>query len=246
MIQIKPLVDVKPGDPIRSESWNNIQADITAICTELNRSYGTLSVAVKNKADGNPITNATVTVIPTGDVARPVRTGLYKGGGLKKYQVLQLLSGAYDVTVEADRFRPQNKPITMDGAGNPLDVVMDMEENSKPMSDLCGLSLAEAMKTVTEDGFQVGRIIDSHGKDIPPGAVPDDAVNNLVLGQVPAYGMLASIGSLVKIHIAARAEYAEKVKVPDLRGLTLEEAKAKLEAIGLVLGETSNIGTPIR
>ena len=243
IIPPKPLIDVQPGDPIRSEDWNNILAAVRVVYTELSKTVGTLSVVVKNKADGNPIPNAIVTVIPTGETGRAVRTGVYAGADLKKHQVPQLLSGAYNVVVETEGFGSQTKPVTMDEAGNPLEIIFEMEESLFPMPSLFGRGLEEAIKVAKTAGFQVGRIIDSHGKDIPSEAVPDDAKTLAVLGQVPEPGTPFPKNGPVLIHVAAKAEFVERVKVPDLRGLNLEEAKAKLEASHLVLGETSNVGS---
>ena len=46
--------------------------------------------------------------------------------------------------------------------------------------------------------------------------------------------------SALQLHISAKV--AQEVKVPDLSGLTLNEAKQQLAALGLALGETRNLG----
>lgn len=250
MITSPPLIDVKPGDPITSQSWNNVLLAIRTIYDALNKSLGALSIIVKNKANGNPIRNAIVTVVPTGDTGRPIRTGLYAsgdankyGGAVNKYLVHQLMPGAYDVVGEAEGFNSETRPITMDQVGSSLELVIEMiaKELVFPMPILFGMALNIAVDAVTKEGFQVGRIIDSHGKEIPPGAIPDEAKVAAVLGQVPEPGTLIPKNTPVHIHISAKAEFVERVKVPSLLGLTLEEAKAKLEASRLVLGETTKV-----
>lgn len=246
MITPPPLIDVKPGDPITSQSWNNVNQAIRILYDALNKSLGTLAVTVKNKADGNPVRAAVVTATPTGDSGRPLRVGLFAGAGANVYQIQQLLPGAYDVTIEADGYNAETRTIAMDQNGSDQPVTVDLTATQLlfPMPNLFGLALNEAVdKVVTEGGFQVGRIIDSHGQEIPPGAITEDAKLAAVLNQVPEAGMPIPKNTPVQIHISAKAEFAERIKVPDLRGLTLEEAKAKLEASRLVVGETGNLGT---
>jgi len=72
-------------------------------------------------------------------------------------------------------------------------------------------------------------------------AIPEEAKGARVLGQMPDPGTLIAKNAPIQIHISAKAEYAERIKVPDLRGLTLEEAKAKLESVHLVLGRTETV-----
>ena len=43
------------------------------------------------------------------------------------------------------------------------------------------------------------------------------------------------------VHVSAVSEVLERVKVPDLRGLSLAKAKAVLESAGLVLGTTTTV-----
>jgi len=245
MITPPPLIDVKPGDPITSQNWNNVNQAIRILYDALNKSLGTLAVTVKNKADGNPVRAAIVTATPTGDSGRPLRVALFAGAGANVYQMQQLLPGAYDVVIEADGYNSETRPITMDpnGSDQPLTIELTATQLLFPMPNLFGLALNEAVdKVVTQGGFQVGRIIDSHGQEIPPGAITEDAKLAAVLGQVPEPGTPIPKNTPVQIHISAKAEFAERVKVPDLRGLTLEEAKAKLEASRLVVGETGNLG----
>jgi hypothetical protein len=244
MITIPPLVNVSPGDPVTSEGWNNVLTAVQAVVKFLNATKGTLVVQVRNQADGNPIPTALVTVKPTGDTDRPTRTALFAGGDVNAYQVDQLLPGAYDVLVEADGFTSETRSITMPDSGDPLTVPVDMAvtEASFPVPNLFGLPLNQALGNVTQLGFTVGRIIDAHGNEIPAGAVPDEAQTASVLGQWPLAGAGVAKSTPVFLHVSAKAEFLQRVNVPDLSGLTLEDAKALLEASGLSLGDTSTVG----
>jgi hypothetical protein len=242
-----PLTDAKPGDPITSQNWNNILVAIRTIYDALNKTLGTLTVHVKNRANGNPIPDALVTVIPTGDPTQPVRTGLYAGSNVNAYHVTQLAGGTYGLVVEAKDFNPETRPITMDQAGGSQNLTVELLEKPKDalflVPNVFGLPLNEAIEIVRRKDFQIGRIIDSHGKEIAPAAqLADEVKLASVLNQVPDPETLMEKNAAIQLHISARAEFAERVRVPDLRGLSLEEAKAKLEASRLVLGETSNVG----
>jgi hypothetical protein len=242
MITPPPLIDVTPGDPISSEQWNNVLQALRNVYEALNKSFGLLSINVRNQVNGNPIPDAIVTLIPTNDDGRPVRSAQFAGGTINRYQVPQLVPGAYNMIVEALGFRTEQREITVEASGT-QEVVIDMTalEVLSRMPNLFGRLLNEAMDIITRIQLQTGRIIDSHGAEIAPGNVPADKRQLVVLSQVPETGAPVARNTPVQLHVSAKAEFTEKVRVPDLRGLTLEEAKAKLEANRLALGRTGSV-----
>ncbi len=262
MITPPALVDAHPGDPITSEQWNNVLEAVRRVYEAMNKNLGALAIKVVNNADNIPIRGAIVTVKPivaelgrvsfgdttlaeppSADPNRPSRPALFVGGGEDYYQVSQLLPGFYNVTVEAAGFITRGLPIAMPDDGNPMRTTVQMTaaQTLLPMPNLFGLTLTEALVAVKAKEFQVISIIDSHGKDTPATAIPDEAKGARVLGQMPDPGTLIAKDAPIRIHISAKAEYAERIKVPDLRGLTLEEAKARLESLHLVLGKTETV-----
>jgi len=84
----------------------------------------------------------------------------------------------------------------------------------------------------------LGRVIDAHGSNIPADAVPEEVRDASVLGQLPVAGSLVPANTPFLLHISAKAEYLERVKVPDVRGMSIADARAALEAAGLVVGDT--------
>jgi len=108
------------------------------------------------------------------------------------------------------------------------------------MPNLFGLPVNVAMDQAASAGLIVARIIDSYGTDIAPSGIPEPAKASPVLNQVPEAGEIVAKNAPVQLHISAKV--AQQVKVPSLAGLTIAEAKAQLEALGLVVGETSTIG----
>lgn len=242
MITPPPLIDVTPGDPISSEQWNNVLQAIRNVYEALNKSFGLLSINVRNQVNGNPIPDAIVTLIPKGDATRPVRSAQFAGGTVNRYQVPQLVPGAYTIVVEASGFRPEQREITVEASGT-QEVAIDLTalEVLSRMPNLFGKALNDAIDIITRSQLQAGRIIDSHGGEIAPGNIPTDKRQLIVLNQVPETGAPVAKNTPVQLHVSAKAEFAEKIRVPDLRGLTLEQAKARLEANRLVLGRTGSV-----
>lgn len=242
MITPPPLIDVKPGDPISSEQWNNVLQAIRNVYEALNKNFGLLSINVRNQDNGKPVADAVVTLIPKGDETRPVRVAQFAGGTVNRHQVPQLLPGAYSVVVEAAGFRPEQREINVEPAGT-LELAVDLAalEVLSKMPNLFGKTLGEAVDIIARSQLQAGRILDSHGGDIAPGNIPADKRQLIVLNQVPEANAPVARNAPVQLHVSAKAEFTERVRVPDLRGLTLEEAKVRLEASRLVLGRTGSV-----
>jgi hypothetical protein len=240
-----PLIDVSPGDPITSEGWNNIVDAVKTVVDYLNAQRGTLAIQVKDRGDGNPIRGAQVTVTPTGDPSRVTRSGLFAAGAVNAYQVDQLQPGSYDVQVEAAGFDPETRSITMPDSGESLSVAVEMAVTEALFAapNLFGISLTQALSNLTGQGFAIGRIIDSHGSDVALGSIPPEVQTASILGQWPPAGALSGKNTPFFLHVSAKAEYLQRVKVPNLLGLSLEDAKALLEANGLSLGDTTSVGT---
>ncbi|MEW6737248.1 MAG: PASTA domain-containing protein [Acidobacteriota bacterium] len=237
MIKPPRLISAKAGDPITSEKWNNVLQAIRNLYDELNKISATLTVEVKDNGNGNSIPNAIVTVVPTGDPVRPVRSGLYAGANIKRYLVENILPGTYNIIVEASGFTTETRGITISEKAEPLNISIPLKltEPLFKAPDIFGISLDKAVDIVARSGFLVSRIIDSHGKDIPPGAIPADVATALVLGQVPEAGALLPRNTPIRIHIAAQGEVIKPgmVIVPNLVGLTVTDAQKKLTDLGL-------------
>ncbi len=62
-----------------------------------------------------------------------------------------------------------------------------------------------------------------------------------VINQVPEANLLHEIGDPVELLVSAKAAFVEQVTVPELKGMTLDEARAALKAANLVLGDTKTI-----
>jgi eukaryotic-like serine/threonine-protein kinase len=85
----------------------------------------------------------------------------------------------------------------------------------------------EATAKLEEEGLKVGEITKEVTQDVKPG---------IVLGQDPFPDTLVDEGTAVNLTVSAKPK---KVEVPNLIGMTLIEAGAKLEEVGLNLGTRS-------
>jgi hypothetical protein len=237
-----PLIKLNPGDPITAEGLHTVLIAMRSIYEALNRPLGSLTINVKNMDSGDLILGAIVSLIPKEGKERPIRTAPYAGSEVKSYIVHQLKPGSYTVVAEAKGFHCETRQITIDetGASQTITIEMSPEELLFPIPDLFGVPVKQAIDVAIQRGFRIIRIIDVHGQEISPSSVSGDLRKGLlVLNQVPEPGSLFPKNTLIQINISAKAEGAELVKVPNLKGYTIGEAQAKLDASSLVLGSTS-------
>ena len=244
MITPPALVDVKPGDPITSESWNTMLAAIRLLVDDANTQGGTLTVLVTDQATNAPLEAAAVVTASREDPPS-ARGAVLVGGESRRYQIDGLPPGGHELTVEAPDYSTQTRTIAMPDDGAPLSVTVEMTvlEARSPMPSLIGKQLSQALADLQAAGFTAGRVIDSHGVEFAPAAVPAASQALPVLGQFPIQGARVPLTAETFVHVSAVSEILERVKVPDLRGLSLSQAKATLEAAGLVLGDTTTVST---
>jgi hypothetical protein len=242
MITPPPLLVAAPGAPVTAEGWNNLRLAVLALYDALNQSPGTLTVQLRSKADNSLVVGARVTLVPSGEPVRAFRAAVYAGATVQSYQVLGLAPGAYDLVIEADGHATETRAVTMDAAGasQALSVELTPSVVTVVVPNLFGIAVNVAMQQVATVGLQVARVIDSYGTDLAPAGIPAEAKNSPVLNQVPEPGTVVPKNSAVQLHISAKV--AQQVKLPNLAGLTLAEAKQQLAALGLTVGETKTLG----
>jgi hypothetical protein len=233
MLTHPPLIDAHPGDPITSEGWNNLLQSVKTLYDALNKPQGTLVFKVVDKADSQPVFGAFVSLFAKTGGA--VRSAAFIGGALNAYVAFGVPLGSYSVVIEADDYAVENRDLEVleQEAAQETTVQMTLTSVTVRMPNLFGFTVSEAQLTVAGSGLQVGRIIDSHGNDIPPAAVPAALLSGRVLNQVPEAGVLMEASELVQLHISAKVEVKLPVKVPKLLGMTYAQAVEALEAVGL-------------
>ncbi len=244
MITLPPLLEAAPGNPITSEAWNNLRQGLLLLAETLNRQPGTLTAQLRSKADKSIVGNALVTLLPTGEPAdRLPRAAVYLGAAVQLFQVQGLVAGAYDLVVEAADHATEIRAVVMGGDGATQALTLELTPSVVPVlvPNLFGVAVNVAMQQLAAAGLQVSRVIDSYGTDLAPSGIPLEAANSPVLNQVPEPGTVVAKNTPVQLHISAKV--AQQVKVPNLAGLTLTEAKQQLVAAGLAVGETKTLGS---
>lgn len=235
MLTHPPLIDAHPGDPITSEAWNNLVQSIKTLYDALNKPQGTLLIKATDKATGAPLSDAFVSLIAKEGGAS--YSASFVGGPVKAYVVSGVPEGAYSLVIEAPGFSPDTRDLEVAGADAAQEIAVQMVRTlvTVPMPNLFGLRVNEAQLALAAASLNIGRIVDSHGNDIPPAAVPAELLPSLVLNQVPPPGFDADPKVPVSLHISAKVEVKLPVKVPNLTGMSYAEASAALEAVGLKL-----------
>ena len=96
--------------------------------------------------------------------------------------------------------------------------------------DVCGVSEVKAAEILRAAGFEVGKIA----------YVSSDMAAGRVISQsVSPFSSLAE-GSFVDLEVSMGAVHSVKT-VPDLSGLTVDEARERLAEVGLVIGRIYSI-----
>ncbi|WP_300455920.1 hypothetical protein [Desulfobacula sp.] len=237
-----PLITATPGDPITSEAWNNVIVSIKKLYEAYNQSASQLTIAVIDDGDNHVIKNAQITL--TSEKNPPV-IATYAGADIKKYIVRDISHGNYKLFVEADGYAGETRELVVPEGNAPVVTKIEMTKTlqQKSVANYFGLSLVAANSAIKEAGFLLNRIIDSHGKELTQADIKESGADVKVLNQVPEAGLNHTVGGPVALLVSAKAAVEQREKVPDLKGLSLNEARVALENLGLVLGETKTISS---
>jgi PASTA domain len=237
-----PLINATPGDPITSEAWNNLIISIKTLYEKQNQSTSQLTISVTDDKDNQVIKNAQITL--TSEKMSPIIAG-YAGADIKRYIVTDISKGNYKLVVEAENYAVETREIVIPEGNESVDTRIEMTKivQQKTMANYFGLSLVAADTAIKEAGFLLNRIIDSHGKELTQADIKDAGADIKVINQVPEAGLLHKAGGPVALLVSAKTAVEKRVTVPDLKGLSLNEARNALEDMGLVLGETNTISS---
>jgi|GEM_PF-188326 len=94
--------------------------------------------------------------------------------------------------------------------------------------DVVGLPKIEAQLLITQNKLLLGEVREEYNPSVPP---------NTVIAQDPPGESRLEAGKAVDIVVARGSQPQQTVTTPDVRGLSLAEAQARLEAAGLVRGQ---------
>lgn len=151
-----------------------------------------------------------------------------KKGKLK----LHINRNRYESSAEPDTILEQRPyPSKMVRGGRVVYVVVNVPPQKITVPLVSMKQEREAIALLENSGLKIGKVTTAASKDLKKG---------VVIGQYPPAFSLLSPGNLVNLQISSGPIYAT-VEVPDLRGLTLEEGKIKMEQIGLKLGYVKKV-----
>ncbi len=103
-------------------------------------------------------------------------------------------------------------------------------ENTVAVPNIAGQHLGEAAITLAASGLVLGTLNEAYHDTVSVGRV---------ISQTPLAGAAVSSGTAVAITLSLGKEPEPSVTVPDILGMTREEAEAALVAAGLLLGAVS-------
>lgn len=228
---IHPYVpkEVKAGEPVTAQGWNEIVKAVVAITQNLETSEATsLRVNVTN-ADADPLQTRVTAERDDGLTAEAVAPVAPSG----TFMFSMLKPGAYTIRASAPGFEAASAPITIPSSAT---LNLTMKAAAVKMPAIFGLTLPAALVTLKTANINVARVVDVAGRDVAP-ANPGTEYNSApVLLQLPSAGEFVTPSMTAQLVVAAALVTEASVEMPSLLGLTQTEAQKALENIGLVLG----------
>jgi hypothetical protein len=229
---IHPYVpkEVKPGEPVTAQGWNEIVKAVVALTGYLETSEATsLRVKVTN-ADADTLT-VRVTAVRDDGLAAEAVAPVSAGGD---FMFGALKPGSYTVAAEAPGFDSASAPVTI-----PTNATLNltMTPAAVKMPSVFGLELPEALATLKTAKINVSRVVDVAGRDVAPANPGAEYSRTPVLVQLPAAGEFVAPAMTARLVVAASLVAEAAVEMPSLIGLTQAEAQKALENIGLILGK---------
>ena len=222
---------VQPGQPITAQAWNEIVSNLAAVIEAVNAQAGqSLRVIVDNSSADPALIR--VNAIAEGEngavfeAARPVSPD-------KAHTLTGLPPGNYTIRAEAPGFAPTTAAVTLP---RPDPVTVKMDRADPLMPDVFALTLEAALSSLTTAGAVVKRVVDITGRDIAPANPGAEFLGSQVLMHLPEAGAPVPATSGVQLVVSAALEVEPTVVMPSLAGISLAEARAVLEDLGLVLG----------
>lgn len=236
-IETPPLAAAEPGRPITAEGWNGIVDALTALYGIV-ASFGSGLLEVTVTAAGAPVVGARVVAVPTGD-GQPV-LAVPPSGTRTSHLVTGVSEGTWQIQVDAPGFAPAEATATVPST-TPL--VVELVPVGPVVPDVFGQPLQSAFGTLTNAGHGIGLILDAFGKEVARTPIPTEYQNVPVLAQLPAAGTRLAPTGRVQLVVATTVSQAPIVTMPNLAGLTQDEAIRVLDQLGLRVGRIQVVST---
>lgn len=123
-------------------------------------------------------------------------------------------------------------PGTKIDIGSTVTLTVSAGTEGREVPDVTGLSYEDAANKLSGKGFSVNKS-ESYSSNVEKGNV---------ISQSPVSGQKAPVGSVITVNVSLGQE-DNKVRVPNIMGVTEDEAVAKLIEAGLAVGSTSQVNS---
>jgi serine/threonine-protein kinase len=128
--------------------------------------------------------------------------------------------------------RPRVGSVTKAGRSVGLDISVGQEKTPVPM--VFKLPVKRAQAAIENAGLRVGQILSEYSGSVPEGQV---------IGTAPGYGLKVPKGSAVDVTVSMGSQGT--LEMPLFTGMLLSRAKDALINDGLVLGQVSEVTSPL-
>ncbi len=233
------LVEASAGQPVTADAWNVIVNGLGALYDAV-LAIGTGSAEVDVRAGGQPVLGAAVTAVPQSSEAgeHPV-AAVPPFGTRTTYGIFGVNPGQWEIQVEAAGYQPAQQIVELPAAEP---VVVNLTAAGVAMPDLFALTLPDALARIREAELGVEMILDTAGSLVPHRSVPASHADSEVLVQSPEpQAVVDPARQRVRLVVAVAAGPAPEppaAEVPNLAGMTADEAGAALAAARLGIGST--------
>ena len=226
-----PLADVSPGQPVTAQAWNGQLSAIEALYDYLMSIDRGTVLRVLLTHEGKTLTDAVV-VASNGSVAVQ---GVAPLGGTEQYILNGLTAGEWMVRASAPGLETKEQSVTL-----PTDDVLKIaleSDGSVKMPLIFGMKAKQAVSELDAVGIELKVAFDIAGNEITRSGLLDENSDARILHQLPAADTLVNPKQdRANLVISAKIAQTELVTVPDVKGMTLDQATELLKQAGLEVG----------
>ena len=194
-------------------------------------------IVAQSRAEGRIEEGSTLRVVLSSGppkVAVPPVTGLLRDGAEAKLRAAHLTVGH---VVSRHSGRPEGLVLAQEPAegklerGTKIDLVVSAGLRPVTVPDVLGMSRAKAAKTLEKAGFSV-EVGNGYSDSVPEGDV---------ISTAPGGGVSTRRGSKVEVVVSSGPQYRQ-VQLPDVRNLSSDAARQRLESLGLTVSIVDSCG----
>jgi hypothetical protein len=235
-IEKPALAEASPGQPVTAQAWNALVSAILELYDAMAAIDDGTVLRVSVKHDGGLVRDARM-VASNGETSVQAVAPL---GGTEQFILGGLSEGKWTLRIQASGLKAFEEEIEMPRE-EPLEVAME-GDGSVAMPDLFGLVAKRAVEELGARELSIESIFDTAGQELTRSSLLKANAESRVLHQLPAAGTLMQPKTdRVRFVVGAEIAQQEVITVPDLQGLTLEQATKALQEAGLEIGKVGYV-----